>query len=101
MASDVADFAQAFRGYDKDEVDKVVQALRRDLIQANTQGVESAKEVKRLTARIDDLNAELEEVGNPTFTGLGAKLENTLRVAEEQSQRVIAEAEVDAHSSAH
>ena len=96
MATDEADFTQVFRGYDKDEVDKAIQGLRRDLIQANAQSTESAKEVKRLAARIDDLNAEIEEVGSPTFSGLGTKLENTLRVAEEQSTRVIAQADIDA-----
>jgi len=85
VAIDEADFTQVFRGYDKEEVDRAIQGLRRDLIQANSQGTEANKEIKRLTAHIDDLNAEIEEVGSPTFSGLGTKLENTLRVAEEQS----------------
>ncbi|WP_281535243.1 DivIVA domain-containing protein [Cryobacterium breve] len=96
MAIDEADFTQVFRGYDKEEVDRAIQGLRRDLIQANSQGTEANKEIKRLTAHIDDLNAEIEEVGSPTFSGLGTKLENTLRVAEEQSTRVIAQADIDA-----
>ena len=96
MSDDEADFTQVFRGYDKDEVAKAIQSLRRELIQANTQNAEAAREVKRLATRIDDLNAEIEEVGNPTFSGLGTKLENTLRVAEEQSTRVIAQADIDA-----
>ncbi|MBC7443075.1 MAG: hypothetical protein H7311_11270, partial [Ramlibacter sp.] len=96
MSDDEADFTQVFRGYDKDEVAKAIQSLRRELIQANTQNAEAGREVKRLAARIDDLNAEIEEVGSPTFSGLGTKLENTLRVAEEQSTRVIAQADIDA-----
>ncbi len=50
----------------------------------------------RLQLRIDELSAEIEEVGSPTYSGLGTKLENTLRVAEEQSTRLIAQADIDA-----
>lgn len=96
MATDESTFTQVFRGYDKDEVDKALQELRRELIKSNTQAADSAKEIKRLHARIDDLNSEIEEVGSPTYAGLGTKLETTLRVAEEQSTRLIAQADIDA-----
>ncbi|OOB89468.1 DivIVA domain-containing protein [Rathayibacter sp. VKM Ac-2630] len=96
MASDEAEFTQAFRGYDRDEVDKAIQGLRRELIHANTQAAESGRESKRLASRIDQLEKELQQVGAPTYAGLGAKLERTLRVAEEQSERIIAQAENDA-----
>ena len=89
MAVEETEFTQVFRGYDKDEVDKALGGLRRDIIAANTQAADAAKENKRLLARIEELTAELEEVGSPTFSGLGTKLENTLRVAEEQSTRRI------------
>ena len=93
MAVEETEFTQVFRGYDKDEVDKSINGLRRDIINANNQLAEQAKENKRLLARIEELTAELEEVGSPTFSGLGTKLENTLRVAEEQSTRLIAQAD--------
>ena len=96
MAVEETEFTQVFRGYDKDEVDKALNTLRRDIINANTQSADNAKENKRLLARIEELTAELEEVGSPTFSGLGTKLENTLRVAEEQSTRLIAQADIDA-----
>src|SRR6185437_7056466 len=96
VATDESNFTQVFRGYDKDEVDKALQELRRELIKSNTQSADALKEIKRLQARIEDLNAEIEEVGSPTYSGLGTKLENTLRVAEEQSTRLIAQADIDA-----
>ena len=96
LATDETEFTQVFRGYDRDEVDKVIQGLRRDVITSNNHATEAAKDIKRLNARIDELSAELEEVGSPTFSGLGTKLENTLRVAEEQSTRLIAQADIDA-----
>src|SRR4029453_6693642 len=96
MAVEETEFTQVFRGYDKDEVDKSLNGLRRDIINANNQLAEQSKESKRLLARIEELTAELEEGGSPTFSGLGTKLENTLRVAEEQSTRLIAQADIDA-----
>ncbi|WP_035880636.1 DivIVA domain-containing protein, partial [Cryobacterium sp. MLB-32] len=69
MPNDESDFTQVFRGYDKDEVAKALQGLRRDLIKANTHSAESSKEVRRLSAQIDELNAIIEEVGSPTFSG--------------------------------
>ena len=96
MAADDTDFGTEMRGYRKEEVDKAIQELRRDLIKANADRAESAKEVKRLLAVNEDLQAELDETGSPTYSGLGTKLENTLRVAEEQSTRLISQADIDA-----
>ena len=81
---------------EEDEVDKVVGDLRDDLVKTNADKSEQAKEIKRLQAVAEDLQAELDEVGSPTYSGLGTKLENTLRVAEEQSPRLISQADIDA-----
>ena len=96
MAADDAGFGTELRGYKKDEVDQAVGSLRRDLIKANSDRADALKEIKRLQAVSEDLQAELDEVGSPTYSGLGTKLENTLRVAEEQSTRLISQADIDA-----
>ena len=96
MAGTEFDFGTEMRGYKREDVDKALQDLRRDLIQSNTERAETAKELKRLHAVIDDLQSELDEVGRPTYAGLGTKLEQTLRVAEEQSTRLISQADIDA-----
>src|SRR3954471_8836558 len=85
MAADETDFGTELRGYKKDDVDKAIQELRHELLKANTEKAEAAKEAKRLQAVAEDLQAELDETGRPTYTGLGTRLENVLRVAEEQS----------------
>lgn len=95
MAAEDA-FSTELRGYKKDEVDQVVTGLRSDLAKANAEKAEQQKEMKRLQAVAEDLQAELDEVGSPTYSGLGTKLENTLRVAEEQSLRLISQADIDA-----
>src|SRR5690554_3090626 len=84
------------RGYHREEVDAALQNLRREVIKANSDKAEATKEIKRLTATVADLQAELDETGSPTYSGLGMKLENTLRVAEEQSTRLISQADIDA-----
>ena len=96
MATDDEAFTTAMRGYNRDEVDSAIQDLRRELIKANTDKAEATKEVKRLTATVEDLQAEIEETGSPTYSVLGSKLENILRVAEEQSTRLISQADIDA-----
>ena len=50
MAVEETEFTQVFRGYDKDEVDKSITGLRRDIINANNQLAEQSKESKRLHA---------------------------------------------------
>ena len=96
MASEDTGFSTELRGYRKDEVDSVVSELRRDLLKATTEKNDQTKEIKRLQAVAEDLQAELDEVGSPTYSGLGTKLESTLRVAEEQSTRLISQADIDA-----
>jgi DivIVA domain-containing protein len=96
VATDDEAFSTAMRGYNREEVDNAIQDLRRELIKANSDKAESAKELKRLGAMVADLQAELDETGSPTYSGLGTKLENVLRVAEEQSTRLISQADIDA-----
>ena len=96
MAADDTDFGTEMRGYRKEAVDKAIQDLRRELIKANADRAEATKEIKRLAAVAEDLQAELDETGTPTYSGLGTKLESTLRVAEEQSTRLISQADIDA-----
>ncbi|MCB1282142.1 MAG: DivIVA domain-containing protein, partial [Salinibacterium sp.] len=96
MATDDEAFSTAMRGYNREEVDSALQDLRRALNKANSDKAENAKEIKRLGAMVADLQAEIDEIGRPTYTGLGTRLENVLRVAEEQSTRLISQADIDA-----
>src|SRR4051794_30240797 len=84
------------RGYNREEVDRAVKDLRRELISANSANNDTQKELKRLSAQAEELSAELEEAGSPTYSGLGHRLENTLRIAEQQATRRIAQAAIDA-----
>lgn len=96
MAYDEAEFGSELRGYRRDDVDRALGELRRELIKSNNDRAEAAKEIRLLQARVDDLQSELDEAGTPTYSGLGTRLENTLRVAEEQATRLISQADIDA-----
>lgn len=74
MATDDEAFSTAMRGYNREEVDNAIQDLRRELIKANSDKADNAKELKRLSAMVADLQAELDETGSPTYSGLGTKL---------------------------
>jgi DivIVA domain-containing protein len=92
------EFARVIRGYDPDEVDRFVQKLRRELLVAKTSLDDQAARITELEANLEAHAQELEQLGRPTFAGLGSKLESTLRIAEEQSARLVAQAETDAHN---
>ena len=98
MAADEAEFGTELRGYRKDDVDAALGDLRRELIKANADRAEMAGNVKHLQTRLDDLQTELEEAGTPTYSGLGSKLEQTLRLAEQQSTLLISQADIDAEA---
>ena len=62
MATDEAEFGTELRGYRKEAVDRAIQDLRRDLIKANGDRQDAQKEVKRITAVAEDLQAEALEL---------------------------------------
>ncbi|MFS2031723.1 DivIVA domain-containing protein, partial [Curtobacterium sp. CT11-45] len=96
MANDEAEFGTELRGYRREDVDRALNDLRRELIKSNNDRADAAKEIRLLQARVSELQGELDEAGTPTYSGLGTRLESTLRVAEEQSTRLISQADIDA-----
>ena len=96
MSENESEFGRVLRGYNPDEVDRLIQKLRRELVVAKTTHGDLIVANSELSERNAALEADIEQVGRPTFAGLGTKLESTLRTAEEQAARLIARAEVDA-----
>ena len=89
-------FGNEMRGYRRDEVDRAVAELRARADRAAAERATAQKEIQRLLAVNEDLQAELDELGRPTYAGLGSRLESTLRIAEEQATRLIGQADIDA-----
>jgi cell division septum initiation protein DivIVA len=101
MAFEDSEFQTELRGYKRSEVDEVINELRTELIQSSKDRQSALEELKIATASLAALQASGAEAASPTYSGLGARLEAVLRIAEEQSTRVIGQADIDAeHISA-
>jgi cell division septum initiation protein DivIVA len=92
MASD-GQFAITLRGYVREDVDKAINNLRRELIAANTERNELDAELARLSGTEQEL--PLTESGTPSYAVLGTKLEMVLRTAEEQATALVSTSDVN------
>lgn len=96
MAVEDSEFQTELRGYKRSEVDTVINDLRRDLIQASKDRKNALEELKTAADQLAAVEASSGETHAPTYAGLGARLESVLRIAEEQSTRLIGQADIDA-----
>ena len=96
MAVEDSEFQTELRGYKRSEVDTVINELRRELIQASKDRQTALEELKAAADHLAALEASSGESNAPTYAGLGGRLEAVLRIAEEQSTRVIGQADIDA-----
>jgi hypothetical protein len=84
-------FPVVMRGYSREDVDKAIANLRREIIAATTERNELATELARLGGK-----KGLGEGDIPTYSGLGTKLEMVLRTSEEQATVLISKADIEA-----
>jgi len=96
MAVEDSEFQTELRGYKRSEVDAVINELRRELIQASKDRKTALEDLKAAADHLAALEASSGESHAPTYAGLGGRLEAVLRIAEEQSTRVIGQADIDA-----
>lgn len=89
-------FTIAFRGYDKDEVDRVLAELRAELEHVRDYNFTAGSEVDMLKSEIETLKAKLKKGGGGGYAELGAQFEQTLRLAEDQAKKLVADAGQDA-----
>lgn len=90
-----SEFTTELRGYKRSDVDDVINDLRSELIQASKDRQGALAELKVATEQIAALHASTGETQAPTYAGLGGRLEAVLRIAEEQSTRIIGQADID------
>jgi cell division septum initiation protein DivIVA len=86
------DFPTALRGYDKGAVDDAIRDLRRDLLTVSAQNAQLAAELRETTNKLNEATAQLQEVGEPSYAGVGAKAALILSTSEEMSARLLGEA---------
>lgn len=96
MAVEDSEFSTELRGYKRTEVDEAIQALRKEVITASKDLQQALEELKDLRENLAAVESSSGEAHTPTYAGLGGRLEAVLRIAEEQSTRLIGQADIDA-----
>jgi len=94
--ADGSDFSTELRGYKRSKVDEALADLKSELIRASRDRVTALEELTQVKAQLEELTAEVDPLGGGGYANLGGRLEAVLRIAEEQSTRVISQADIDA-----
>ena len=94
--SSESSFSRVLRGYDPQQVDALVQKLRRELLAAKTLHDDTLNQLKALEERVAELELELNNQASPTPAGLTAQLAKKFAQADKQARQIILNAESDA-----
>ena len=78
------DFAKVMRGYDQHQVDEYLK-------QADAEMRQHRDQVQALQQELSDAHRQLREQERPTYSGLGSRIEQLLRLAEEQANEIVGE----------
>src|SRR5262249_40434516 len=78
------DFAKVMRGYDQHQVDEYLKQLDGEMRQHREQ-------VQALQQELSDAHRQIREQERPTYSGLGSRIEQLLRLAEEQATEIVGE----------
>src|SRR4029450_12898144 len=87
------------RGYDRAQVDERMQALEAALRDARARVEEVDARALKLSGEVAEANRQLREGERPSYSGLGSRIEQLLRLAEEQASDVIAAATKEAEEA--
>ena len=94
--ADGSDFSTELRGYKRSKVDEALADLKSELIRASRDRATALEELTQVKAQLEELTAQVEPQGGAGYANLGGRLEAVLRIAEEQSTRIISQADIDA-----
>ena len=81
------EFARVMRGYDPHQVNEHLKQVDNELRQHRDQ-------VQALHRELADAHRQIQEQERPTYSGLGSRIEQLLRLAEEQQNEILHEARV-------
>src|SRR5262249_25715593 len=84
------DFARVMRGFDPHQVNEHLKQLDGELRQHREQ-------VQALHRELADAHRQIQEQERPTYSGLGSRIEQLLRLAEEQATEILQEARTAAN----
>ena len=96
MAEEYSEFAITMRGYDRAQVDRKLEQLSRQLADARREVASLDQRAMTLAGELADAQRRLRESYKPTYAGLGSRIEQLLRSAEEQSASVLSKANAEA-----
>lgn len=95
--SDTSNFRTARKGFDPVEVDAAFVELTERIAQSNAAAAESEATLRRLKRELSEVRAQLRKIDSaPSFSELGSAFEQTLKVAEEQANKLLAQAAAEA-----
>lgn len=92
----IPEFRRAVRGYDPDEVGRFVGELQSRIDKLEQDQSEHSRDNQRLSRELQEAN-ERAGRSKPSFAELGSAFEETLRLAESQSQKIVQEASAEAN----
>ncbi|HST84691.1 MAG TPA: hypothetical protein VLL08_23335, partial [Kineosporiaceae bacterium] len=87
------------RGFDRAQVEERIGALESSLRDARARVEELDTRALKLSGEVAEAHRQLREVERPSYSGLGSRIEQLLRLAEEQASDVIAAATKDAEEA--
>ena len=87
------EFPIVIRGYDREAVDDAFRNLERELLRLNAQNTQLAGEVRQAREQIGELEKQLGSMAAPNYATVGANAAEILSLAEEQAQRILADAQ--------
>src|SRR5580700_6515133 len=82
---DVPDFSRVMRGYDPQQVTAHLEKL-------DTEVRKHQENAQALQRELSDAHRQIQEQERPTYSGLGSRIEQLLRLAEEQATEIVQEA---------
>src|SRR5690606_2556909 len=89
-------FEVQMRGYERSQVEKHIRALESALTQVRSRNRDLDKQIVRLRQELAEKETSLREVEQPSYSGLGARIEHLLRLAEEQASELVGQADAEA-----
>src|SRR5215207_852663 len=90
-------FTLVMRGYDRVQVESHIRQLEQAVHDATARINDLETQLTRLQTDLVNANDQLQEAERPSYSGLGSRIEQLLRLAEEQAAEVVASATADAN----
>ncbi|MEL0200997.1 MAG: DivIVA domain-containing protein, partial [Aquiluna sp.] len=89
-------FGTAVGGYNRSEVDQYIAWLQKNLTDLESYNSLAVREQQTLRERLVEVEEQLKAAKSPGYAQLGAKFEETLRLAESEAAKLINDAGKDA-----